>query len=163
MPFHCDDPRTDRWALETLDELLSVHDPKSSSPHVEQVPTVVLKRNHHGPNMGDFLSDDYKSGTGANSPLPSWSTDRRLDFQHLTVEMLCWQNRVHRLKLPTQDELTAAGYKHAWLFRPPVVDCPKMLEVSVTVDLLCSFGKNIIYIYCSFGAVLVATELKHGH
>jgi D-amino-acid oxidase len=140
MPFHCDDPRTDRWASETMDELLS----HPRSPLVEQVPTVLLRRDHHGPNMGDFLAEDYKSGTGANSPLPSWSTDPRLDFQHLTVEMLLWQNRVYQLKLPTQEELLAAGYKHAWLFRPPIVDCPKMLEVSCAV-LFCSVLFERIY------------------
>lgn len=121
MPFHCDDDRTDRWALETLNELLSLNT-------TEIVPTVVLKRHHDGPTV-----DHYKSGsTSANVdsvPLPEWSKHDGLSFQHLTVEMLWWQNRVHKLRLPSLEQMHEAGYMHAWLFHPPIVDAPRMLEV----------------------------------
>lgn len=126
-PFHCDDPRTDRWAKETLDELHPAGLDASNSS-VEIVPTVSLLRHHKGPITEDFIATDYQSGTGGGSPLPSWSTDSRLEFQHMNVEMLWWQNSVFKLKIPSEQELLEAGYNHAWLFRPPVVDCPKMLD-----------------------------------
>ena len=47
----------------------------------------------------DFLADDYKSGLGGESPLPEWTSDRRLDFQHLTAEMLEYQNQVYKLRI----------------------------------------------------------------
>ena len=128
MPFHCDDPRTDRWAIETLDELHPMgEDPQNEL--VEHVTTVSLKRNHQGPTIGDFLSDNYQAGTGGSSPLPVWSKDPRLQFQHVTTHQLCWQNSVLKLLIPTEKELWDAGYENAWLFRPPIVDCPKMLQV----------------------------------
>jgi len=130
MPFHCDDPRTDRWAIETLDELHPMgEDPQNEL--VEHVTTVSLKRNHQGPTIGDFLSDNYQAGTGGSSPLPVWSKDPRLQFQHVTTHQLCWQNNVLKLLIPTEKELWDAGYENAWLFRPPIVDCPKMLQAMV--------------------------------
>jgi D-amino-acid oxidase len=136
MPFHCDDPRTDRWAIETLGELHPMTQDRDGTsttttkknPLVELVPTVVLRRDHGGPDMDDFLHPSYKLGTGEKSPLPAWSTDPRLKFQHLTVEMLWWQNYINKLKIPTQDELVDAGYKHAWFFQAPIVDPPKMMQ-----------------------------------
>jgi D-amino-acid oxidase len=127
MPFHCDDPRTDRWAMETLDELYPLGVNKSNSI-VELVPTIALHRNNLGPTTEDFIAADYKLGTGGASRLPSWSSDARLEFQHLTIEMLWWQNDVYKLKIPSKQELMAAGYKYAWFFNPPIVDCPKMLD-----------------------------------
>lgn len=127
MPFHCDDPRTNGWAMETLDELYPMGVDKSNSL-VELVPTVSLFRKNMGPTTDDFVLPDYKLGTGGASRLPSWSTDPRLQFQHLTVEMLHWQNSVYKLKIPPEKDLLAAGYNHAWLFNPPIVDCPRMLE-----------------------------------
>jgi D-amino-acid oxidase len=128
MPFHCDDPRTDRWAIETLDEL----HPMGKDPNndlVEQVPTISLKSSHDGPAPDDFLAENYKNGTGGKSPLPAWSTDPRLEFQHVTAHQLSWQNIVHKLRIPNEQELLGAGYGNAWFFRPPIVDCPKMLQV----------------------------------
>lgn len=127
MPFHCDDPRTGRWAIETLDELYPLGMDKSDSL-VELVPTLALHRSNHGPTTEDFIATNYKSGTGGASRLPPWSTDPRLQFQHMTIEMLWWQNDVYKLKIPTDQELMAAGYKYAWLFNPPIMDCPKMLQ-----------------------------------
>ncbi|CAJ1940098.1 unnamed protein product [Cylindrotheca closterium] len=127
MPFHCDDPRTDRWAKETLDELYPIGKDDSKSL-VELVPTLALHRNNHGPTTLDFTRNDYASGTGGASQLPAWSTDARLQFQHMTTEMLYWQNYINRLKIPPEQDILAAGYSYAWLFNPPIVDCPKMLE-----------------------------------
>ena len=127
MPFHCDDPRTDRWAIQTLDEIHPLA--KDNSPSlVETVPAVVFRREHCGPTTQDFIAKDYHKGTGGSSPLPSWSTDPRLVFQHVTVEMLWWQNSVYKLRIPTEDALLRAGYKHAWFFQTPIVNTPKMLE-----------------------------------
>ena len=83
MPYQCNDPRVSGWAMETLDELWK----ESAAPDstVELVHAVMLKREHEGPNVQDFISKDYKEGQGGDSPLPEWTTDRRLDFQHLTV------------------------------------------------------------------------------
>lgn len=126
MPFHCDDPRTDGWSIQTLDELYPLATQKS--PLVETVPAVVLLRENGGPTTEDFIAKNYKNGTGGTSPLPAWSTDPRLSFQHLTVEMLWWQNSFYKLRIPTQETLLAAGYKHAWFFQTPIIDSPRMLE-----------------------------------
>ena len=128
MPYHCDDPRVNKWAMETLDELWN--EAATGGP-VELVHAVSLKRDHHGPVVKDFISHDYSSGRGGESPLPEWSTDRRLDFQHLTAEMLSWQNQVYNLRIPSESELVKLGYLHAWLFRTPIVDAPQKLKVSV--------------------------------
>lgn len=127
MPFHCDDPRTDRWAKETLDELYPIGK-DTSKPLVELVPTLALHRKNHGPTTEDFIAKDYASGTGGASQLPPWSTDARLEFQHMTIEMLEWQNSVMRLRIPSAKEILKAGYSYGWLFNPPIVDCPRMLE-----------------------------------
>jgi hypothetical protein len=109
-------------------------DPNNSL--VESVPTVVLHRDHQGPETDDFLATNYKDGRGGQSPVPTWSSDPRVSFQHLTVEMLWWQNHVHKLKLPTEEELKQAGYLHAWFFHPPIVDCPQMLMVGCSLFAL---------------------------
>jgi len=126
MPFHCDDPRTDRWAFETLDELWKAQE--QGNRNIELVPAVAFKRHHSGPEVMDYISENYDmKGTGGESPLPAWTTDPRLQFQHLTVEMLSWQNTVFKLRLPSQMQLLAAGYKHAWFFKTPIIDSPNML------------------------------------
>jgi D-amino-acid oxidase len=128
MPYHNEDsPRFLRWAKETLDELYPMAvDP--ACPHVERVPCVSWKANHSGPTIPDFLATDYHQGTGGTSPLPSWTKDPRLEFQHMTVEMLEWQNQVLGLRLPDQTKMLLNGYTHAWLFNSPVVDSPAMLS-----------------------------------
>ena len=133
MPFRCDDARVDRWALETLDELLSLVDDnkKKNTELVEVVPAVCLHRCHGGPTLPEFARNHYESVPGQTTPskqLPMWTTDPRLRFQHLSVEMLSWQNTVHRLLIPPQLELLQAGYQHAWFFFTPIVNSPKMLE-----------------------------------
>jgi len=127
MPFHCDDPRTDRWAKETLDELYPLGKDTSKSL-VELVPTLALHSENRGPTTADFVIKDKTSGKEGSSQLPSWASDARLNFQHMTTEMLWWQNSVNRLKIPSEKELLAAGYNYAWFFIPPIVDCPRMLE-----------------------------------
>jgi D-amino-acid oxidase len=130
MPYHVQDERVNRWAIETLDELVPMAADPDNAHLVEIVPLVMLLREHGGPGVSDFLSH-YECAPGARteaSMLPAWSADARIEFQHLTVEMLSWQNIVYRLKIPPEQELKAAGYLHAWLFRPPVVDAPRMLE-----------------------------------
>jgi D-amino-acid oxidase len=122
MPFHVNDPRVDRWAQETLDELLPIGNDETNDL-VEIVPTVV----------SDFVKQgDYKSEPGHHTittKFPNWTTmDDRIAFQHMTVEMLSWQNIIYRLRIPSQQELIDAGYLHAWMFRPPIVDAPKMLQ-----------------------------------
>lgn len=117
MPYHCDDPRVSKWAMETLDELMQE---ASSRGPVELIHTVVLKRQHDGPLVQHFVSGE--------TPLPEWTSDHRLDFQHLTTEMLSWQNQVYKLKIPSEKELTNLGYMHAWFFRAPIVDSPRKLQ-----------------------------------
>ena len=145
MPFKCNDARVDKWARATLDELMAISaasspplpstSPEQSSPLVEIVPTLYLTSAHRGPTVEQFKNfnaRDYveggSGGAGPDAALPSWTKDPRLSFQHLAVEMLEWQNQVLRLKIPSLDTLRNAGYKHAWLFRPPIVDAPRMLS-----------------------------------
>lgn len=126
MPYKCNDPRVSGWAMETLDELwMEAAAPEST---VELVHAVMLKREHEGPVVQDFIAKDYQGGQGGDSPLPEWTTDRRLDFQHLTAEMLSWQNQIYKLRIPSEKELVELGYLHAWLFRTPIVDAPRQLE-----------------------------------
>ena len=96
MPFHCDDPRTYRWAMETLDEIYPIAaDP--NNPLVEIRHALVLKQNHEGPDTLDFIADDYHKGTGGKSKLPPWSTDGRFKFQNMTFEQIAWQNSVYKV------------------------------------------------------------------
>lgn len=124
MPFHCDDPRTDRWALETLHELWAIGK-DTSNQLVEIMPAILLR-----PNNADTTSvtSDTDVTYPDNDKLPGWTKDARLEFQQLTVEMLSWQNIVTKLRIPTEEELKQAGYMHAWMFRTPIVDAPRMLE-----------------------------------
>lgn len=126
MPFHCDDPRVDRWAMETLDELHPMAKDETNSV-VEWVPCVALHQDHAGPSVEDFLATNYHKGTGGKSQLPAWTKDERLQFQHMTTEMLEWQNQVLGLAIPTLDTLVHHGYRHAWVFHSPIVDAPNML------------------------------------
>jgi D-amino-acid oxidase len=127
MPFHCDDPRTYRWAMQTLDEIYPIAI-DNNNPLVNLHYALSFKRAHEGPDTEDFIASNYHKGTGGKSQLPSWSTDERLKFQNLTLEQVAWQNIVYKLKLPSLSVAQAAGYNHAWVFETPVVDCPRMLE-----------------------------------
>ena len=153
MPYKCDDARVDGWALKTLDELLTVagagRDPGvggggededegvegGGRSIVEIVPTVMFKRDNGGPKVEDFVEEVAREGEehvragGSEGPLPSWTGDARLSFQHLSVEMLWWQNRVLRMRIPSLGALSDAGYGYAWLLNAPVVDAPRMLAV----------------------------------
>ena len=135
MPFHCDDPRTLRWSLETLEELLPIaQDP--DNPLVELVPTVLLQKQHQGPTVDDFASYPYQKMAGNSTQvdaLPTWSHDSRLHFQHMTTEMLLWQNLVYGLRLPRDLD---QHYPHAYFFQTPIVHTTAMLEhlLSVVAD-----------------------------
>ena len=141
MPFHVQDERVPRWAQETLDALYGLMAQQQQQQQqrnagddvnlVEIVPAVKLLRHHGGPEMNELYATQYakgRGGTTTTTKLPEWTTDPRLDFQHLTVEMLSWQNIAYQLRLPPEQELKEAGYQHAWLFRPPVVNTPIMLQ-----------------------------------
>ena len=130
MPFHCDDKRTDRWALETLDELMRMAKSTNNSL-AEIVPTLLLKRDSSAATVEDFASHQYNmDGKSLQSNnIPDWTSDPRLEFQHLSTEMLSWQNNVHKLRIPNASTLLEAGYDYCWLFKPPVVDTARMLEV----------------------------------
>ena len=139
MPYKCEDKRVDKWAIDTLDELLHIsamekEKSDSNRPLVEIVPTVYLKNTHTGTTVDDiknFGAKDYCADKGNKmSPLPEWTKDSRIAFQHLTIEMLEWQNHVLKLKIPSIDVMKNAGYKYGWLFKPPIVDAPRMLMVS---------------------------------
>jgi len=127
MPYHCDDPRVDRWAKETLNELYPIAMDKFN-PLVEWLPCVEMKQCHSGPSIEDFISEDYDGGTGGKSLLPDWSKDERLKFQHLSTEMLLWQNKVFKAKIPSQDNMIVDNYNYAWYFNSAIVDSPRMLQ-----------------------------------
>jgi D-amino-acid oxidase len=134
MPFHVNDERVDRWAQETLNELIPICiDPNSNLAEI--IPTVVLFKDHSGPSVSEFAGNhrnEYKAEPGTHTvstALPAWTTmDDRIAFQHMTVEMLSWQNIVYRLRIPPEEELLQAGFRHAWVFRPPVVNVTQMLS-----------------------------------
>jgi hypothetical protein len=42
--------------------------------------------------------------------------------------MLSWQKLLNQPPFRTEQELVAAGYKHAYFFKPPIVNAPAMLE-----------------------------------
>lgn len=113
MPFHCDDDRTDRWANETLDELtqFSSHEDEHRRSLVEIVHAICLKRR-------------------SDEAVPKWTTDERLSFRYLDLDELLKEGATRRLRLPHEQVLKSAGYSHAWIFRTPIVDAPKMLTVS---------------------------------
>jgi D-amino-acid oxidase len=141
MPYKCNDKRVDKWAKDTLDELL--HFSSSSGAHekseskskskslVEIVPTLFLMNSNRGPKVDDFKNfqgSDYSAERGnVKSPSPEWTKDSRLEFQHLAIEMLEWQNQVLKLKIPRIDVMKQAGYNFAWLYKAPIVDPPRML------------------------------------
>jgi D-amino-acid oxidase len=141
MPFHCDDKRTDRWAMETMDEIyplaVDVNNPLVTLRHA-----MVLKQKHEGPDTEDFIAKDYHKGTGGKSQLPSWSTDGRFKFQNMTLEQVAWQNNIYKLKLPSLHKIQAAGYNHAWFFETPIIDSPKMME-SMLEEIEASEANNV--------------------
>ena len=158
MPYKCDDPRIDKWSIDTLDELLTLsksamdinkNSNSDNKPPVEIVPTVYLTSSHRGPSIDDFVKSDYenKSHNKIITPLPDWTKDPRISFQHLTIEMLSWQNHVMNLRIPSEKELLDAKYTHAWLFHPPIVDPPRMLMVSEDFKLVSYLSILFIILY----------------
>lgn len=127
MPYKCDDPRADKWAIETLDEIHPIAADANNSL-VDLRYMLSLKRKHEGPDTEDMVSEDYHKGLGGKSSLPLWSQDPRFNFQNVALEQVAWQNQIHQLRLPNLSMAQAAGYNHAWFFQTPIVDCPKMLE-----------------------------------
>lgn len=130
MPFHANDKenRIDRWALETLNELYPLAlDPQCDLAEI--IPAISLFRDHSGHKALDEFDKERKEFYEDDSVVPpGWTSDRRLEFQHLTVEMLAWQNIVLKLKIPPEDELKKAGYIYAWMFKTPIVETEKMLS-----------------------------------
>ena len=70
MPYKCDDPRIDKWSIDTLDELLTLsksamdinkNSNSDNKPPVEIVPTVYLTSSHRGPSIDDFVKSDYEN------------------------------------------------------------------------------------------------------
>jgi D-amino-acid oxidase len=121
MPFHVEDDRVERWAKETLDELLRY---SKNSKLVEIVAAVVLKR-----AKGEISSlSEFAEAYLETCELPEWTEDPRIDYQDICVQNLYWQNFRNKLRIPPEEELKEAGYRYASLFRPPIVDSPNMLE-----------------------------------
>ena len=123
MPFHAEDDRLERWAIETLDELLTTY---KNTGLVEIVPSVLLQKREEPDEytenelvLTDSLEDILR---------PPWTRDRRINFQDVGINYLSWRNLKEKLRIPPEEELAEAGYTNAWFFRPPVVDAPKMLE-----------------------------------
>ena len=106
MPFHCDDARVDRWAYETLHELTTQL--TNSKGHVEVVPKVSFKRQY--------------------TEVPSWSENALLKFQQLDLNALYKHSTKHKIRLPPRQVMKDAGYSHAWLFYPPIIDAPNELN-----------------------------------
>jgi hypothetical protein len=127
MPVYCEDPRVDRWGIQTMDEIYPLAK-DAQNPLVDLRYVLSLKRKHEGPGTMDFTGADYHKGLGGKSMLPSWSSDSRFNFQNMALEQVAWQNQIYQLKLPSLSKAQAAGYNHAWFFQTPIVDCPKMLE-----------------------------------
>jgi len=110
-PYKCDDVRVSgKWAMETLDYLLTSYSLKTSSSWIEMVPTLHLKKS-------------------VTNGLPLWTQDPRLRFEQLNVSEL-YRRYSNSLRLPEEKEVLQAGYTHAWFFHPPVVNAPFMLQVS---------------------------------
>jgi len=121
MPFRCDDTRVDRWAFETLHELTGFLSSSSSSSTttsggsavapmkklVEQMPAIVLNKD--------------------TQPPPSWSTDRSLKFESLSIDDLYARSISQRFRLPMKEVIMGAGYSQAFLYQTRVVDAPNML------------------------------------
>lgn len=128
MPSTCDDPRVDDWALETLDELLDLAaDSKEKQPDnllVEVLHHVTLSRKNTAPPTEKMSTNKYFD----LDHFPKWTRHPKLEFQHMTVEMLSWQNNHFRLKIPPLEELKDAGYLYAWVFRTAICNSPKLLE-----------------------------------
>ena len=106
MPFHCDDSRVDGWASSTLDELAKQH--ANSDRNVEVVPKVSFKRQV--------------------MERPTWSETGLLQFQQLDVDSLYKHASQYNIRLPQRETIENAGYTHAWLFHPPIVDAPNALN-----------------------------------
>ncbi|GMH77103.1 hypothetical protein TrRE_jg13113, partial [Triparma retinervis] len=128
MPFHCDDPSTNRWSRTTLLSYLSLTETPSSplSKHVEMIQATVYKNlPHHGQN-------DTDSYTLPLSPLPQWALDNpELNFQSLNMFQLSWQGSIDNMHIP---DTLRESYEDAWTFRTPVVDSLKYMEA---LKLLC--------------------------
>lgn len=107
MPFHCEDDRVDGWARSTLDELTK-QIANSNRNVVEVVPKVSFKRQFMHP--------------------PTWSETSSLQFQQMEVDGLYEHVFHNNIRLPPRQTMEDAGYTHAWLFHPPIVDAPNALN-----------------------------------
>ena len=105
MPFHCDDTRVDRWASDTLDELVKQH--ANPAHNVEIVPVIRFKRQY--------------------SEQPTWASNALLKYKQLDVDSLYKYATQNNIRLPRRDVFERAGYTNASLFHAPIVDCPNEL------------------------------------
>ncbi|KAL7519529.1 hypothetical protein ACHAWX_004284 [Stephanocyclus meneghinianus] len=122
MPFHCDDERTDRWAFDTLDELMSYTCSRESDSSGSDVVGASKALVEIVPAIS------FKHKTSKNPP--EWATDRRshrLKFLCLTIDDLYKESLSQNFRLPRREVMDDAGYSHSWLFHPPIVDSPNML------------------------------------
>jgi len=127
MPFKSDDPRVHgKWAMETLDELLGLVAKSKKIPvesNIEVVPTLYLTKTLHydrNDDSNDICTLEHSEDGSYNEipnsngvyPLPKWTHDPRLSFRQLTMEMLSSQNKLLKLRIPSQTQLIEAGYKY---------------------------------------------------
>jgi D-amino-acid oxidase len=110
MPFRCDDVRVDRWALETFQELYELQQTPASDDLVETLPALYLL---------------HESTSTVQDEPPTWTRDPRLLFQILALSEIAKQADI---VIPPVEEFQSAGYSHAWLFYPLIVNAPRMLE-----------------------------------
>jgi FAD dependent oxidoreductase len=124
--------KVDNWAISTLDEYYPLGcDPNNDL--VEIVPAVRLLTLEQQEELQVQPSSTAIPVTPGESQqkellLPYWTNDRRINFQQLPIEMLCWQNTILQLRIPDQSTLLNANYTNAWLFYPPIINTYKMLQ-----------------------------------
>jgi len=125
MPYKCDDPRVDKWAVQTLAELMPIattspaFQSKETAPSpVELVPSV-------------YFYDKPVEAFDDPDSLPEWTQDPQLRFEVISVDDLMKKNEELKLRIPPKGQLVEAGFQSAWLFYPPIIDTAKMLEKMV--------------------------------
>jgi len=117
-PYKCDDVRVSGvWAMETLQYLLT----NCPSSNIERIPTLHLKKS---------ISLD----------IPEWTKHPRLQFGQLSLQELYSQHNL--LRLPHEQEVSDAGYTHAWFFIPPVINAPNMLQVCLNSQIILLYGSE---------------------
>lgn len=132
MPFRCDDPRVDRWALETLDELWPYGSAGSRSTSSTTTSNATRTTIRNGESNTDIqpppdLVEILPAISFLRNPvpaLPSWTKDPRIQFRQCPIHELDHED----LQIPLLAELEAVGYTYAWYFHTPIVNSPVMLQ-----------------------------------